>query len=83
MQQLPCQKALDRVIAYLRGSGIHPGVEECRKALELVSHALQQDPDGDYMKLVMELLPRYFDLPQSKLTLEAGPELLRGSMGYE
>jgi hypothetical protein len=31
----------------------------------------------------MELMPQYFELPQPKLTLEAGPELLRGSMGYE
>jgi hypothetical protein len=83
VEQLPCQKALDRVIAYLRGSGIKPGVNECRTALELVDHALQQAPDGDYLKLVMELLPQYFELPQPKLALEAGPELLRGSMGYE
>jgi hypothetical protein len=83
VEQLPCQKALDRVIAYLRGSGIKPGVNECRTALELVGHALQQAPDGDHLSLVMELLPQYFELPQPKLTLEAGPELLRGSMGYE
>jgi hypothetical protein len=83
VEQLPCQKALDRVIAYLRGSGIHPGVNECRTALELVGHALQKAPDGDYISLVMELMPQYFELPQPKLTLEAGPELLRGSMGYE
>lgn len=83
MEQLPCQQALDRVIAYLRGSGINPGVNECSTALELVGHALQHAPDGHCMKLVMELLPQYFDLPQPTLTLEAGPELLRGSMGYE
>lgn len=83
VEQLPCQKALDRVIAYLRGSGINPGVNECRTALELVDHALQQAPDGDYVKLVMVLLPQYFELPQSTLTLQAGPDLLRGSMSYE
>lgn len=83
MEQLPCQQALDRVIAYLRGSGVEPGVHECRTALELVGHALQQAPEGDFIELVMELLPRYFELPQPKLSLEAGPELLRGSMGYE
>ena len=83
MEQLPCQKALDRVIAYLRGCGVNPGVNECRTALELVGQALQQAPDGDYLNVVMALLPQYFELPQPVLALEAAPELLRGSMGYE
>ena len=83
MAQLPCQDALARVLAYLRGSGISPGVEECRIALKLVDQVLQQSPNSDYLQTTMELLPQYFELPAVKETLTAAPDLARGSMGYD
>lgn len=83
MAPLPCQEALDRVIAYLRGCGVSPGVSECRTALQLVDHALQQSAGNNVMQLTMDLLPQYFDLPTTKVMLSAAPKLKRGSMGYE
>ena len=83
MAQLPCQEALARVIAYLRGCGINPGIDECRSALKLVDQALQQSSNGDYLQTTMDLLPQYFDLPATKVILTAAPELKRGSMGYD
>ncbi len=80
MARALCQRALDRVLAYLGGYGIPPTHDVCRQALQLVDAALAGGSDGTIAR-AMDLIPEYFSLPEIDVPPQR-PELRRGSIGY-
>lgn len=80
MAKALCQQALDRVIAYLRGYGIEPTTEVCRRALLVVDAALAEGSEGA-MTRAIDRIPDFFDLPEPHIPVQR-PPLKRGSIGY-
>ena len=80
MAKVLCQQALDRVIAYLKGYGVEPTNEVCRKALRVVDVAMA-DGSEDLMARVVDRVPEFFHLPELQVPTQR-PSLKRGSIGY-
>lgn len=74
------QLALQRVLDYLRLAGLRITPQVQKRALLLVSEALEAMPD-DPLTQSMRLLPQYFELPTQAGLLQA-PVIHRGSLGY-
>lgn len=81
MPRAVCQQALDRIIAYLRGCGVEPTPDVCRKALQLVDRALAEADGESVMERAMNLIPDFFNVPQGAIPTQS-PPLIRGSIGY-
>lgn len=74
------QLALQRVLDYLRLSGLEITSEVQQQALSLVSAALQSGSD-DLLAECMQRLPGVFTLPRAEALLQA-PAIHRGSLFY-
>lgn len=74
------QLALQRVLDYVRLAGVRITPEVQKRALQLVSEALERMPD-DPVAGSMRLVPEYFELPQLPGLVQA-PVIHRGSLGY-
>ncbi|MEH6499765.1 MAG: hypothetical protein V7751_10300 [Pseudoalteromonas distincta] len=74
------QVALHRVLNYLKlaGLGISPEVE--KRALQLVTQALDSAPE-EVLAESMRLVPQYFTMPQAP-SLQQAPAVNRGSLFY-
>lgn len=80
MAKAMCQQALDRVIAYLRGYGVEPTHDVCRKALRLIDSAM--DEGGEQLiARAIDRIPEYFELPDLEVPPQR-PDLMRSSIGY-
>lgn len=86
MAEISLQDVFNRVFTYLRASGVEMTVERYRTLLHLIEESVASvGDDGQEGKLLasaMELIPRYFDLPERRLP-PATPPLCRGSIGYD
>jgi hypothetical protein len=80
MARSTAEHALGRVLAWLRWSGMPPGPELTRTALQLVEQAVA-DGDADLIRRVMEALPQRIAVPEVVLPPAALP-IKRISLGY-
>lgn len=81
MPETLCQQALERVLTYLRDSGLELSRETCRQSLRLVNDAMTDGDGPDLPARCIERLPEYFELPGVEFPLVA-PPLKRGHIGY-
>lgn len=80
MARTLCEHALERVLAYLRWSGITLTPAVTRAALQVVQEAIA-DGDDDLFERIMVRLPQRFELLQTD-RVQAAPPIHRSSMGY-
>lgn len=81
MPETQCQQALERVLTYLRDSGIDLNADTCRQALRLVDQALTVGDGPDLPARCIDRVPEYFNLPAMDIPPPA-PPLERGHIGY-
>ncbi|MBL3556675.1 MULTISPECIES: hypothetical protein [Marinobacter] len=82
MPDIPCQQALERVLAYLGDEGVVLTTETCRQALRLVDSALAEGAGPDLPARCVSSIPDYFERPR-EIIPDASPPLKRGCIGYD
>ena len=80
MARSTAEYALGRVLAWLRWSGVPPGADMTRMALQLVEQAAAEGEAG-LISRVMETLPQRIAVPAVRLPPAALP-INRISLGY-
>ncbi len=81
MPETSCEKALERVLIYLRLDGQVLTTESCHAALRLVEEAISHGDGPDLPGRCIELIPEYFDTRTIDIPASA-PPLKRGHLGY-
>ena len=74
------ERALARVLAYLKGMAVPMNTRTHIAALKLVEEALARD-EADIYVYIMDRIPERFSLPELQLP-PLSPPLQRGSIGY-
>lgn len=81
MERTVCEQALGRVLFYIQDCGLAVTRAQCCQAMSLVKESLEADTEADVYARVLELIPRYFDVPEPNVPL-LQPPIRRGSVGY-
>lgn len=82
MPEILCQKALERVLAYLGDEGVVLTADTCRRALRLVESALAEGASPDLPARCVARIPEYFEHSYEVIP-DANPPLKRGCVGYD
>lgn len=80
--EILCQKALERVLAYLGDEGVVLTADTCRRALRLVESALAEGAGPDLPARCVARIPDYFERSFEAIP-DANPPLKRGCVGYD
>jgi len=76
-----CQRALERILTYLRDDGVELDTDTCRQVLRLVENTMMEGDGPDLPARCVERVPDYFDLPGMAIPPPT-PPLERGHLGY-